>query len=518
MNIRIKKLFIVALFVFCGGISQAEDLYVCHSSGEYGTEDGSSWANCFDGFGDISWGAGAGSVSAGDTLYVDGGSSGVTYTATGNNMLAVGASGSVGSPITIATGAKSPSPSSHSGTVIFDGDSASYHSLISLDNRTYITIDGESSGSRNWTLQNTVTSDSEAAAIQAASADNLILTYVTISDIGMGLYATYTDALEVSYCSITGVTTDAAIRNIVSNAAASDYGQAKYHHNTIQTNTNESTGAGPDGIQSGISSDIYNNEFSTAVGTVVGAQHPDMIQSAGWYHRIYNNTFRNMIDSAVDVDCGTNWDDTFSHLQIYNNVFTVDSDCSDGATWPSGVRVYNGSYSSVVDIIIANNSFVDIRGDGVFGGRPLHITPPAGITIGAGVEIKNNIFYNTGSGSWATIEIAASDASQSDWNVDYNLVNAGEHGDISVIVDGSAYTQSNPRTSEPVFTTYTHTSPTNSYNLDSSDTAAKDQGVDLSEYFTTDKDGTTRSGTWDIGAYEYGEETPANAIQGVNIN
>lgn len=41
------------------------------------------------------------------------------------------------------------------------------------------------------------------------------------------------------------------------------------------------------------------------------------------------------------------------------------------------------------------------------------------------------------------------------------------------------------------------------FHLDSSDTAAKDQGYDLSAIFTTDIDGDTRSGTWDIGADEY---------------
>jgi hypothetical protein len=35
------------------------------------------------------------------------------------------------------------------------------------------------------------------------------------------------------------------------------------------------------------------------------------------------------------------------------------------------------------------------------------------------------------------------------------------------------------------------------------DTSAIDKGTSLSTYFTTDKDGKTRTGTWDIGAYEY---------------
>ena len=45
------------------------------------------------------------------------------------------------------------------------------------------------------------------------------------------------------------------------------------------------------------------------------------------------------------------------------------------------------------------------------------------------------------------------------------------------------------------------------YHLTADDTGAKDKGTDLSSddnyAFSTDKDGDTRSGTWDVGAYEY---------------
>jgi hypothetical protein len=41
------------------------------------------------------------------------------------------------------------------------------------------------------------------------------------------------------------------------------------------------------------------------------------------------------------------------------------------------------------------------------------------------------------------------------------------------------------------------------FHLSASDTAAIDAGSDLSSYFTTDIDGDTRSGTWDIGSDEY---------------
>ena len=64
--------------------------YVRPVSAEYGAEDGTTYETAFDGFADITWGAGG--VVAGDTLYVCG-----THT----EQMTVGASGVSGSPIII---------------------------------------------------------------------------------------------------------------------------------------------------------------------------------------------------------------------------------------------------------------------------------------------------------------------------------------------------------------------------------------------------------------------------------
>lgn len=50
------------------------------------------------------------------------------------------------------------------------------------------------------------------------------------------------------------------------------------------------------------------------------------------------------------------------------------------------------------------------------------------------------------------------------------------------------------------------------YHLISSDTYAIDKGTDLSGTFTTDIDGDTRSGTWDLGADEYNESSDSQII------
>lgn len=66
------------------------DFYVRPSGGSYGAEDGTSYADAWDGFANISWGAGAGQVGPGDTLWLD---SEATYT----EEFALGASGTSGS-------------------------------------------------------------------------------------------------------------------------------------------------------------------------------------------------------------------------------------------------------------------------------------------------------------------------------------------------------------------------------------------------------------------------------------
>lgn len=86
----IKSPVIAVLFWLIPVIASAETLYVSASGG--GATDGTSYANAFAGFSDISWGAGANQLNAGDTLYICG-TIQTGFTSSG--------AGSDGSPITI---------------------------------------------------------------------------------------------------------------------------------------------------------------------------------------------------------------------------------------------------------------------------------------------------------------------------------------------------------------------------------------------------------------------------------
>ena len=65
-----KRIFVVFILLFFATTLSATDWYVRPAGGEYGAEDGTAYADAWDGILNVVWG-GAG-VVAGDTLYVCG--------------------------------------------------------------------------------------------------------------------------------------------------------------------------------------------------------------------------------------------------------------------------------------------------------------------------------------------------------------------------------------------------------------------------------------------------------------
>ena len=94
------------ILLFLSGRALAASWYVDNAAS--GSNAGTSWANAWQTFGAINWG----SISAGDTLYLSGGSSSKIYYGT----LTVGGNGTSGNPITISRGIDS----GHDGQVIWE--------------------------------------------------------------------------------------------------------------------------------------------------------------------------------------------------------------------------------------------------------------------------------------------------------------------------------------------------------------------------------------------------------------
>jgi hypothetical protein len=76
------------------------------------------------------------------------------------------------------------------------------------------------------------------------------------------------------------------------------------------------------------------------------------------------------------------------------------------------------------------------------------------------------------------------------------------------------YDTTNSYSAQPTFTSYSYRDVDNDLHLSAIDTAAIDNGIDLSSYFTADKAGVPRGTAWDIGAYEYTSGARSASLNG----
>ena len=190
----------------------------------------------------------------------------------------------------------------------------------------------------------------------------------------------------VQYNKGTDIRGDAAIR------AVNSYGgfDASFvQNNDIELARNAATGGGPDGVQTASGVTIRDNHFHMKVVTyATSGQHPDYCQVPGNYIQIYSNDFENFGDSGVDMDW---WNNPAPHdIWIFNNVFRINQTIGP---YPEYIRWYasSGSFTSLANLKILNNSFIDNSAWASVQGRWGAGTPTV-----TGMEIKNNIFVNSG--------------------------------------------------------------------------------------------------------------------------
>jgi len=295
-----KKIYIILVILVFGVGSLVSDLFATDwyvDNTAAGHNNGTSWSDAWTSFSGIVWGTNG--VKAGDTLYISGGSTFKTHTATSDGMFTVGAAGTSGNLITIATGTKSPSPTGHNGRVIFDAANSYAAPIVCL--RNYVKIDGEKSGTINWEVRNVYRRAPYSGAVAVALSNGNphtgnIVTYLSIHDVedAINCHAVTNTpgSVEISYCQIYNVIGDHAIH--ATGTAATQVGVYLIFHNTITIRGDPTQSCyGPDGIQGTYGLDIYNNTFNAENATIVGAQHPDFNQFD--FHLVESGTINSMV-------------------------------------------------------------------------------------------------------------------------------------------------------------------------------------------------------------------------------
>jgi len=499
---RLISSLLAAAAVFClAGTARATSWYVDNSV-TTGSDNGTSWANAWTSLGAIKWS----SVKAGDTVYVSGGTSSQIYYET----LTIGAAGVTNSPITITVG----QDAAHSGQVIIDGQSSNGNGI---NLASYITLSGNNgSGATNLVIRNwfDTSTNWNGIGISGESATGVTIQNVEVYTVNNGITDIYPDLTSVSYSYFHDIRGDHGIcfNGSGLGSGQSGFGRVTIHNCTVQVNSAmNGNGYGPDAIQGSCGGTVYSNVLASGLGTINGAQHQDGVQILGEYWIIYANSITDMANSCSEV---SEYNQATGHYYFYNNVCRIATPSvagyQRGVEWDPA-----GTVTSITDVHIYNNVFADLYGyyatGYIFDGQNPSLS---------NFEIKNNIYVNSGSGNPPTIYLDVSSGySQANVTINDNVMCAGPSGSSVISVNGSSYAQAQSSSAQPSFVSYSVRNANNDFHLVSTDTVAKDKGLTLSNYFTTDKDGQSRpwGPAWDIGPYEYHTTTvPTNPVIAVS--
>jgi hypothetical protein len=496
-----QSLCVFGVWWFLGASSLGAVWYVDPAA--TGSKKGTDWPNAWTSFSGVVWGSSG--VKSGDTLYISGG----TYA---NASLTVGASGTAGSPISIS----SSTDSGHNSPVVFEYDSQGDQCSTTyafIASHSYIVFNG-----LRWQNLRNILNRYNGYCLYG-SGSGIVVQNCTVSNCNNGFNISGT-ANVMAHCTLQAIRGDAGITF----GSSGSWGANLIYSNSIEcyVNTTVPSGVsgryvGPDPLQVSSGVDIFNNvirESFPASTVYTSTQHPDTVQCIGNYVRFFNNEVINIGDSGFDYDCYANSNP--HDVWIFNNVYHMTQHAVDN--YAEYFRLYcstSQQIQSINNFKIFNNTYVDNQDDQ----RTMWIanadgSVPFSYSITAsGNEIRNNLYYNCGTTTpYDSIWLIANSSGFTSNSFQFNNNIYYASGTRYVNILGSGYTttatwiashEPNSTTAQPNFAAYTTYNAASDFHLGPSDTVAIGKGVNLSSYFTTDKDGNPRGTTWDIGAYQH---------------
>jgi len=522
MNKTIKTVVILSV-IFFGVLfftksSQAADYYVKAASG--GAGNGSSWTDAWVGLGAINWST----LNNGtNTLYIDGGSSGQSY---GNFTVEHTGSG----VLTIRPGSASPSPSGHAGKVTLGA--------ISMGSNDYLrnfVISGENTVGGGQINMKVTSLHAMATAPQSSLTQvNTKILYLEITT-GGGTNCSNscidltndTRGWEIGYNYIHDCSGGGIYANNYTSHSNTAFGDNSIHHNTIKYTNNDGA---LEAYYGGW--DIYNNELAGWTNwSGHGDCHGDAVSAQLTKTRIFNNSFHDFTQEVFISMFGAPIDG----LYIYNNVFYW----THGSWTEPGILMRNTNGRTTLNNFRVVNNVFNMNGDVGNIVFSMSAGEDYGLTITNSI-IANNIFLPTTADNFYFGEGGSQTHSYSNTDLRFYR-NVYEESDVKSAWHQTFYGSisswntvtgaSGNNANKQCVTSMTSKSGYD-YHLTSSDTCAKDQGLDLAATYGwtdmgvgwgKDKDGKTRpSGAWDIGPYEYGtatpDTTPPAAPSGLSIN
>jgi hypothetical protein len=442
---------VFALLVLLVTPARAATWYVDNSLGASG--NGQSWASAWTSLP-------TSGVSAGDTVYISGGSSSQTYNTTGWSP----PGGSAGNPVYYKIG----TDSTHNGTVIIDGGGT--WNFFKPNNN--VDINGNVGGTIHLvvTHANAATGSTPTCIFSSTGQSGIALRYIEFAG---GIMMDSASGMEFDHCKwdpINFCNRQLFLQNLnVANPAENIV------HDCIFQPVYGTSGLGGDDGIAGYSLTVSNCYFfpQLASGTYGygTSQHPDMIQTSAGQILVCNNWFQGMRNYGFYGE----WSYSGSYMHVVNNVFIAGSD--------QPISIGPNGTVTASDVLVANNLIIDCSlGLYFWGGGN------SGSTL-SNARCYNNLTINSGNNNIGTISYSGSIA-QAD-----NLTSFPTSG----------------------FVSYTKGAGTNNdFHLNSTATTAIGQGANLSSDFTFDRDGNQRqSGAWDIGPYIYGtiSSNPAISVQ-----